>query len=95
MAPGTPFAQVRIQPGTLYYWAKKKSCGVKVMQQQNNYPAAENYPGRARMGQNFEKKIEKISQLRKLSQRAGNTLFHILIHCETIPYPFTLPKTLS
>ena len=43
------------------------------------------------MGQQFEKKI---SQCRKLSHSTKNTLFHILIHCETILYPYTLPKTL-
>ena len=32
---------------------------------------------------------------KKLSHNAKNTLFQILIHCETIRYPYTLPKTLS
>ena len=38
MASGTPFAQVRIQPGTL---GEKLSGGVKIMRRQNNYPVAE------------------------------------------------------
>ena len=38
------------------------------------------------------KKIEKISQYRKLSHSAENTKFQILIHCETNIYPYTLPK---
>ena len=35
---------------------------------------------------------KKISQYRKLSHSAEKTLFHNLIHCETISYPYTLPK---
>ena len=34
----------------------------------------------------------KIPQCRNMSHSAGKTLCHILIHCETIPYPHTLPK---
>ena len=97
MASGTPSVQVRIPVGDLIspphstsahtiLLGEKLSGGVKIMLRRNNYP------GRARVGQKIEKKI---LQCRKLSHTAENTLFHILIHCETIPYPYSLPKTLS
>ena len=67
-----------------FIWRRKKlSGGGKIMRRRNNYP------GRERVGQKFEKKCPK------LLHSAENTLFYILIHCETIPYPYTLPKTLS
>ena len=95
----TPSAQVQVPVGdlisppplilTLYYLGKKYpaaeklSSGLKFVRRRNNYP------GPVQVGQKFEKKIPK------LSHSAENTLFPILIPCEAIPYPYTLPKTLS
>ena len=39
--------------------------------------------------------LEKVSQCRKFSHSAENSQFHTLIDCQTIPYPYTLSKTLS
>ena len=55
--------------GENYPAAEKLSRGgVKTIQRRNNYP------GRAQVGQKFEKKV------RKLSHSAKNTLFHIFLH---------------
>ena len=110
MASGTPSAQVRIPVENLFFLRRprtyahtillgeKLSGGVKLMRRQNNHPAAKKLcgrriiirwrnknPRRARVGQKFEKKPNS----------AENTPFHILIHCETFPYPYAIPKTLS
>ena len=53
-----------------------------------NSPRRNNYP-RGGPGKKFKFFFSENSHI------AENTLFHILIHCETIPYPYTLPKTLS
>ena len=95
----TPSVQVEIPVGDLvspphlsshystwrkiYPAAEKLTEGVKFNRRRHNYPR------RGAGGQKIFKKI------RKLSRSAEITLFHILIHCETIPYPNTLPKTLS
>ena len=95
MASGTPSAQVRVPVGDLVFpppptsahtilLGGKLSDGGKIIPRRRN-----NYPGRSRVVQKFEKKCPKPSH------STENTLFHILIHCETIPYPYTLPKTLS
>ena len=62
-----------------YPAAEKLSGGGKFIRRQNNYPAA---------GVGGPKIRKKISLCRKLSHSAENTLFHILIHCETIPYTY-------
>ena len=68
---------------TLYYLGEKLSGGVK------NYPAADYLAGRERVGQKFEKKIREPSHSPEI------TLLQFLVHCETLPYPYTLTKTLS
>ena len=42
-----------------------------------------------------EKILEKVSQRQKFSHGAEKTLFHTLLHCEALPYLYTLSKTLS
>ena len=41
-----------------------------------------------------KKFLEKVSQCRKFSLSAEKNQFHILLHCQTIPYPYTLSETL-
>ena len=109
MASGTPSAQVRTlltdplfsHPPSLFCshystWGKiirerqrTVDGGVKIIRLRNFYAAAECL---SQAGAGGPKSGDKI---RKLSHSAENTLFHILIHYETIPYPHTLPKTLS
>ena len=51
---------------------------------------------RAGAMEKFQKNfLEKISQCRNFSRSAENSQFRILIHCQTISYPYTLSKTLS
>ena len=93
MASGTPSAQVRVPVGDLTSpptSAHTILLGGKIIRRRKNYVAAE-YLSSA----GGPKNRKKISQCRKLSQSAENTVFHILIHCETIPYPDTFPKLLS
>ena len=97
----TPSAQVRIPVGglvffdpplllTLYYYGGKSfpaaenlSGGGKIIRWRNNYP------GRARVDQKFEKKFSKCP---KLSHSAENTLFHIFIHWTEL-YPIFIHWT--
>ena len=106
MASGTPSTQIRVPVGDLVYAPATNahtillgeilSGGVvKVIQQRKIYAAANNYLGRARVDQNLEKKIKKVSQGRKLPHSAKNTLFQILIHWQAFPYPYILPETVS
>ena len=74
----------------------------KLIQRRKNYAAAEySFSGEIIIhgGCGLTRKLkfvfEKTSQCRNLSHSAANNPFYILIHCETIPYPYTLPKTLS
>ena len=102
--PPTPPPQLMF---TLYYWGKKLSGGGRIfirqrnkyMRWQNNYKGASadgwrqnNHPGRSQVDQKFKRKI---SQCRKLSHTAENTL----VHCETYPYTLhylnTLPSYLN
>ena len=51
----------------------REAAGVLIIRRRNNYT-------RGRASQNFLNFFKKISQCRKLSHSAENTLFHILIH---------------
>ena len=105
MASGTPFAQVRIPVRDLIFPPPPTSAhtillGRKIIRWRKNYPAAakicagriiirrrNNYPAAGAGGPEIRKKNPKIvAQCRK---------YPFVIHCETIPYPYTLPKTLS
>ena len=66
--------------------------GAKIIRLRKKCAAADNL---TREGAGAPKNRKKISQCQKLSHSADNTLFHTLIHCETVPFPYTLPKTLS
>ena len=74
---------------TLYYLGKI------IRRWRKNYPAVKKLCGGGIIipgGRKWTNFFEKISQCRNLSRSAENTLFHILIHGEAIPYPYTLPK---
>ena len=95
---------------TLYYLRKKLSGGsVKTIRRGKNYKGA-SADGRRRKiyaaaehlsrvgteGPKLQIFFSKKSHVcRKLPHSAKNTLFHMLIHCGTVPYPYTLPKTRS
>ena len=94
----------------LCYLVEKLSGGRKFMRRQKNYKGAtaqenrrhtggkrrKNYPAARAGGPKTREKNSHCQNCRTRNYHsAKNTLFHILIHCETIPYPYTLPKTLS
>ena len=78
----TPSAQVRIPvadlvfppPPTSAHTILLKLSGGKLSGRVKILRRRKNYPGRARVGQKFEKKC------RTVSHSAENTLFHIFIH---------------
>ena len=111
MASGTPSAQVRVPVGdlvfppfmlTLHYLGEKLSGSVsgrqvaeKIFRRRKNYPVAQKLCGGETIipgGRRWPKSSKKSP---KIAAQCRKSLFHILIHCETIPYPYTLPKTLS
>ena len=105
MASGTPSAQVPIPVGDLVFpaptYAHTTLLGGRIIRRLKKYTAAEILSGGGKIiragagGPEIRRKTFEISQSRKLSHTAKNTLFHVLIHCETNPYPYTLPKTSS
>ena len=93
----TPSAQVRFPVGDLVFppphfcshyttAAEKLPCGgVKTIRRRNNYP------GRAQVGRNFEKKLtvpKSVAQCRK------NPIPYLYTLSQTIPYLYTLNRTI-
>ena len=92
-ARSSPRKRPRLPPPTYAHTRllgeKLSGGGVKNIRRRNSYAAAEQ---RSRAGAGGPKNRKKI---RNLSHTAKNTLLHILIHCGTIPYLYTIPKTRS
>ena len=103
----TPSAQVRVPVGDLGCpppptYAHTILLGWKIIRRRKNlsggvknYPGQNIYKGASADGKAGADGTKIRKKIRKLSDSAENTLFPILRHCETIPYPYTLPKTLS
>ena len=104
MASGTPSVHFRIPVGDFFFLTPPPhlclhyTTGRKIIRRPKKYEAEE-YSSGGRIiipdGRGWAEKSKKISQRQNMSHSADNTLILILIHCETIPYPYTLPKTLS